>query len=326
MSEETATQEAPQQEASAPALTAREIMREQAAQYGKKAEAKAQEEGPPGVAEGYARIDLPENHPLRSDERQYLDVLSTDEEVFKSTINAWPQQEALQRAEAARQEADQQMVQLRQQLAIAQAQASAHQSEELRALEDAKLQRMLKQAEVADPERGKMLREGIEAKRQLLMQQAAWAANQQAQNHHIANQFLNGLKERAPGHYRVWGNDGEFAIQQRMQPLLAAYGAVVDNRMKTGGPGPNLDEFFSNWVDPQYVQDPRVQQAINAAREKQESNVAQRHATRPPGFAVTAPGSSQQPPADSLAALKTGDRRRTLREIARNTGRTYAGA
>ena len=307
------------------------------------------EDAPPSaVPDGFERIELPDEHPLQSQGRKYIDVPKADELAFRNLIKTPVRRSELEQAQAARKQAAEETARLRRQVAMMEAQAQLQQNGQFDQLDDPKLQRMLEQAEKHDPERGKLLREAVQARKQLALNQAAYNAEQQQAQREHAQAFLHELQTKATEHYGIWANEGQYALQSRLVPMVTAYGQAVQQRMAQGGGGLDVQEFFNQWVDPQYVQDPRVQQAIQEAKDERDAKLREqarmegqleakqqqrqtqmdavtRHQSRPPNPAAGQRGvaPSEETVTDRIRNMDPSTRRRAMLEASRRMAAKY---
>ena len=228
-------------------------------------------EATPAVAEGHVRIELEEGHPLRDQGTTHLDVLEANERAVRSLINNPTRRSEVESAKAAADTAAAEAATLRRQLARREAEVNLVRSGELDNLTDPKLQEMLEDAERHNPELAKVLREGIDAKRREVIQQHGDHAEQEARDAEEGDVFLTTLRNDAPTHYKVWADKGVF--RDRVAQVIGQYGDTVDARMAAGGQGPDIKEFYRDYLDPHYVRDPDVQTMLKEHRQTEEDRI-----------------------------------------------------
>ena len=244
-------------------------------------------ETPPAapVAAGQIRIDLPESHPLREQGLSHIDVPEGSETQLRATINSWTRRADVERANDARKAAANEATRYKLQVARLEAEAELRRSGALNQFDDPQLQKMLADADAHDPERAKLLREGIEAQKRALVQQAVGNAERDVRDTQEATEFLDDFGAKAPALYAVWHGQGEAYFKQRVAPVLGEYGRRVDARIEAGGAGASVSEF-TKYLDHYYAQDPQVRSAVEqhrkteAERIREEGIKAGREATR----------------------------------------------
>ena len=321
------------------------------AESGEKADADSSAAAEP--AEGLVRIDLPEGHPLTEQGRTFIDMPAETEEASRALVNSWTRRSDVERANTAAREQAAEVTRLRRQVARLEAEAELRTSGELDKAVDPELQNLLAQAQQhGTPEQVEAIQKAIDDQRQRLIDATGAQAEQAAQDQEAGAEFLRGLWAESPRLYSYWFNQGPEAFKAKVAPIIGAYGRHVDERMARGGQGPDLREFFGQWLDPSYAQDPQVVAAIQEyrrqehervrqdgvqegrqAREKelrdQRRETADRHSRRPP----TAPARAQrqgraagESDDESLRNAKPGQRHRRFRNAARSLGRAFGAA
>ena len=296
------------------------------------------------VAEGHVRIELEEGHPLREQGTTHLDVLAANERDVRSLINNPTRRSEVESAKAAAEKAATEVATLRRQLARRDAEVGLVQSGELDKLTDPKLQEMLEDADRHNPELAKVLREGIDAKRRELIRTTGDQAEQAARDDEEGEAFLTALQTEGPTLYKVWTDRGTF--RERVSQVIGKYGDAVDARLAAGGPGPNIREFYRDFLDPYYVRDPDVQTMLKEHRETEEQRIrneagqearaardaeleterleaAQRHGRRPPTTTGRVQVEGRTTGDETEPVPKPGQRFKTARALATKIGREF---
>ena len=303
----------------------------------------------PGVADGEVRIELPQGHALREQGHEHFDVPEHLEKTFRASLNSWTRRSEVEQASAAAKQAADEATRLREQVARLQAEQRLASSGELDKLTDPKLQQMLEQAEQHDPDRAKILREALDAQKREIMAREGEKAVRETQDQEAGQRFLQQFWSEVPRLYQVWHGQGEHVVREKVAPIIAAYGKTVDDRMARGGPGPDVNEFFRDYLDPQYARDPAVVQKVKAYRdaeaekirraalaegraaaekelEQKQREAADRHGRRPPNAPAAAQAQGAATPEDDpIRNAPPGQRHKAMRSLARKVGQRFAG-
>lgn len=294
-----------------------------------------------GEPEKLVTIPLDPSHPLWDQGiRELKDVPAHLEREVRTMANAVIRKSEAEAAQKAAQAAQKEAALLR-------AKMEMLQDGTLQNLDaNPEVQALLADIERAYPEQAEVAQAAFAALQAQKRQAKEAELNSKVEREFVGRSFITEVQANATRQYPVWAQSGELA--PKMQNAMAQYGDYVDarnaNLTALGKPEsqPSVKEFF-NWVDSNYVRDPRVQKQLAefqgshtkkvsesaatkaaaaersriAQMEKQRlSEAAQRHSTRPPapvpagvrGAVVGDRGAQQSP-----AATHHGTRQRDLR-------------
>lgn len=304
------------------------------------------------VAEGYVRIEIPEDHPLRAQGRSHWDVREGDDERdLRAALNQWTRRAQLEESENAQKALQEQLEQ--EQIARLQLQARLDATSNIQPQADTGLQHFMEDLKTAykdQPELIQTIEQALVAKQQAEVAKAQREAEETALLARSGAQLAQQVAATAPQNYPLWAQTGE--IGPRVRQGLMEYASLVDARnaqlVSLGQrPQPANRAEFDRYLQNTYLQDPRIkdqmQKAQNERRARRDAEVREearrelaaeqqrkaeeaqaRHATRPPSPGMAVPGlqaARPDPTADRLEALKQapagGSRLKMIRESVR---------
>lgn len=208
----------------------------------------APESSGPAVRDGFVRIMLDEDDPLRERGKEYLDVPAEEEQEIRSLLNRKTRHREVEQAKREARE-------LRARLKALQSSDVPRWTEENQETYD-DLERHYDKAAAEAYKRGVMeeAEQAIENRTKEALEEEDTLEN--------AATFLRDIQTHAPTRYAFWQADG--TLSRRLAGALADYGKLVDLGLRK----PSADHFF-RYLDEDYGRDPQVQQAIAARRTEQ---------------------------------------------------------
>lgn len=294
---------------------------------------------------GMVDVPLPEGHPLRDRGRTFVRVAQEFEADVRNGINSTMR---LKQVEAERDTLarDNAILEARRQ-ALAGNLPNPERDPTLKALLDQV--RAAKWGDKTGDQMAETLIAAFQASEHLAIIQAEGRAHVEHEEARTAGQVFADIQAQAGQVLQVWAQANE--LQGRIPQLVRQYYAAVDTRNtrdKVNIP-PTTAEFFE-WVKPAYRADPRVQQAIAALRqqdqtaererirlevqaefERKQADAASAAATRraglPPTSRALPPTQSSPPaaaPAKPAAPPQHGSHRRDGRARAAEIAQRYA--
>lgn len=235
------------------------------------------------VAEGFVRIEIPKDHPLREQGRTHWDVRSEDERDLRAALNQWTRRSEKEEAEKLQKQFEQRLEQERIQRLRVQAELEAMKAGVPSLENNPDLDAALKDIERAwggqKPEVVEFMKNAVREQFAREQQAAHEAAFSRVQMGETTDRFLSTVQTSAAQQFPVWNQTGE--LNARMSQALGQYGDMVDARnaqlAQMGRPHqpPSADEFF-RYVRTSYVGDARVQKQIQDMKNKREAELRER--------------------------------------------------
>jgi len=227
----------------------------------------AQDESPSVVT-----IPLDPSHPLYDQGiKELTDVPAHLERAMRTMANASVRRQEVEHARAAQQAAESE-------LAMQRARMELLQSGELSRVDSSpEIQALLKDVENTYPEQAETVKAAFEALQSQAVHSKETEVQATVEREQIGRRFLTDVTTGAAQQYPVWAQSGE--LTERMRIAVAQYGDYVDARnsnLSSVGQQermPTSKEFF-DWVDTNYVKDPRVQTQLSDFQSKNNQKVA----------------------------------------------------